>query len=534
MKENLTPVSGKRLPLQHWQANILAFLLLFLVGAGIFGVQMHRLGLTFLEEAQDHARLAAGIILLNTRNAMMSDKVINDIVAGLLGNSARFVNFLESVEPFSSLELEAFADESGLAGVGIVRNDNTVIVGPEGWLRKGHAAVCATGGLYHIEEEHLLVFSYLDMESDECVFLGIDSRSLEAMRSRISVNNTLKEISRLHGIAYARFTRHQSALPGMDEMENRVVTAELLKKDGRPIVEVRMSTNAGILLLGMDASPLFETRRRMARYFFLFSAVLLSIGALLTFCLYRFQMAYVKQVRSFERQLAAGREEAALGRAAAGIAHEIRNPLNSVAMGLQRLKLEASSLDDSGTELVRVMLDEIRRTDRIISSMLSYSRSLKPSLEPVNLSAIIREQLELTAQAVAERKLNISCDLDECSHRGDPDLLKQLVSNLIKNSVEALPNGGRVNISVRQQDKNILFRISNPCTTDKSCSSNQIFDPYFTTKTRGTGLGLAICRRIVQAHGGKISAQIQDKLFSVKVILPQNPQGDVKSEDTGS
>ncbi len=512
-----------RLPFQLWQANIIVFFLLFAIGAGVFGVQIHRISETFLEDARDHARLAAGIILLNTRHAMMSDQVMSEIIASLLGNTARFVNYLESVEPFSERELEAFADESGLAGVGIQRNTGVRIEGPVGWLRKGHAEVCSSGGLFHFPDEHLLVFSYIDSLSSECIYLGIKADKLEKLHEKIGVKSTLKEIARLQGIAYARFVRNKGGNGAQELLRaGEKTTAHLLKRHGRPVVEVRMPTDAGVLFLGMDATPLYKTRRRMVRYFFMFSSVLFVAGAGLTFVLYRLQMAYVKQVRSYERQLAAGREEAVLGRAAAGIAHEIRNPLNSVAMGLQRLLMEGS-VGDSSRQLVKVMLDEVRRTDRIISRMLEYSRSVKVSWSQVDISRIVEEQIELSGPALERHDITVSSSLAQCVHRGDNDLLKQLVSNLLKNAIEAQQDGGHIDIEVKIEDAHVVLTMTNPCHMDESLTGDQFFDPYFTTRTRGTGLGLAICRRIVQAHHGTIQADIDDGLFTVTVKLPIEP-----------
>ncbi len=512
-----------RMPLQLWQANIIVFFLLFAIGAGVFGIQIHRISETFFEDARDHARLAAGIILLNTRHAMMSDQVMNEIIASLLGNSARFVNYLESIEPFSARELEAFADESGLAGVGIQRNNGVRIEGPSGWLKKRHSEICSTGGLFHFADEHLLIFSYIDSLSGECIYLGIKADKLERLHQKIGVKNTLKEIARLQGIAYARFVRNRG-VDGAQELlrAGAKTTAHLLKRHGRPVVEVRMPTDAGVLFLGMDARPLYKTRRRMVRYFFMFSAVLFVAGTGLTFVLYRFQMAYVKQVRSYERQLAAGREEAVLGRAAAGIAHEVRNPLNSVAMGLQRLLMEGA-VGDSSRQLVKVMLDEIRRTDRIISRMLAYSRTVKVSWNPVDISRIVEEQIELSGPALERHGITVSISLAQCVHKGDTDLLKQLVSNLLKNAIEAQPNGGRIDINVSMEGAHVVLTMSNPCHMDETLSGDQLFDPYFTTRIRGTGLGLAICRRIVQAHHGTIQADIEDGVFTVTVKLPVEP-----------
>ena len=516
-----------RVPMQLWQANVLAFLLLFIVGAGIFGVQMHRLICSFLEEARDHARLAAGIILLNTRHAMTAEQLMEEFFKNQLSNSARFVSYLDSIEPFTAAELTAFAQETGLAGVRIVRDDGTTSQGPEGWLPRDCNVTCLQGSdmLLHLNRHHLLIYTRQDVDTGTCVYLGVQSTQIEELQQRIGVKKILDEIGQLHGIAYARLVNcHAGRKISVSKTRSERLEARLIKDRDLPVVEVTIPLSCGRLLLGIDASPLRDTRHRMMRYFLVFSLLLFVVGAVLTLWLYRFQLGYMERVREYERELSEQREDAALGRAAAGIAHEIRNPLNSVGMGLQRLKFEFSDMEQSQRDLVSLMLQEIRRTDSIISGLLSYSRPVRINALWLDLSELVEEQLALVRHEIGQKKISASFDLPACRLEADPDLMRQLVQNLVKNAMEALEPGGRFEVSLQCLGHKVVLSISNRFSGQVPEDSEQLFEPYFTTKTRGNGLGLAICRRIVKAHSGYISVTISRAMFTVTVILPRRAE----------
>ncbi len=512
----------KRSPFRLYHANIIVFLLIFLTGAGIFGVQMHWLKRTFINDVKDHARLAADIVLLNTRHAILSRTVMDDILSGLMGNSARFINYLESVEPFSSDELAAFAEESGFAGAGILRSDGIKVEGPQDWLRHDIAKRCSSERLLHFPLDHLTVYCYPDKQSGDIIYVGLKTENLEKLQQRIGVENTLREISALHGIAYAKFIKKRSDGTKITERIISANTTAQLKSDEnkRPVVEVQIPVHNGTLVIAMDAAPLYKTRKRMAHYFMFFSVLLFSLGAVLTTVLYKYQQAYMENVRSFERRLAAEREEAALGRAAAGIAHEIRNPLNSVAIGLQRMGMNHDGSSHSSRQLIQLMLHEIRRADRIISGMLTYSRPVTVSYKRTNIADIVREQLEIAQPGFDERGITVISNITDTFINGDPDLLRQLVSNLINNAREALADGGEMEVRLWKEGDHIFLQVINPFSGEEMSEIDRIFEPYFTTRLSGTGLGLAICKRIVDAHSGRIDAKIENGRFIITAVLP--------------
>jgi len=183
------------------------------------------------------------------------------------------------------------------------------------------------------------------------------------------------------------------------------------------------------------------------------------------------------------------------------------------------MQFDCENRGASHRKLIDVMLREIKRTDRIIAGLLTYSRPVKVNWQPVVLADIFREQVELAHQGIEARGITVASTLQECTQYGDPDLLRQVVSNLVKNALEAMPDGGKIQASITCTDKHVRLIMSNRCDPDHSENADRFFEPYYTTRTRGTGLGLAICRRITEAHGGRIETDVRRGIFTVTVTL---------------
>lgn len=233
------------------------------------------------------------------------------------------------------------------------------------------------------------------------------------------------------------------------------------------------------------------------------------------------------RTRQYERQLSKEREDAVLGRAAAAIAHEVRNPLNAIAMGLQRLQIEAEDLGSEHRQLLSLMLDSVQRANGIIADLLQYSRPQRPHKEPFCLARTLEDMLTLYKPlctdlgiVVRERILFREPAL------GDADLLKQVMENLLRNAIEAQPHGGFLDIELRGEEKEIVLAVRNGGFLLPRDEALRIFEPYFTSKAQGTGLGMSIALRIVKAHGGHMDVQTNGKghvKVSVRLPLPESP-----------
>ncbi len=211
-------------------------------------------------------------------------------------------------------------------------------------------------------------------------------------------------------------------------------------------------------------------------------------------------------MRAYEQRLSQQREEAALGQAAAAIAHELRNPLNAMAMGLQRLQMEADELSGEHRRLVAVVLEAVGRSNRSVSGLLDYARLYRPRLEPVALGPLVDDLLTLYAGRLRTAGIALRCDLVMNEPiPGDPDLLRQVLDNLLRNAVEAQPDGGYLEIRLAPVAGGAELTLTNAGFTLPPEQAQRILEPWFTTKPGGAGLGLAISRRMIAAHGGRLT-----------------------------
>jgi two-component system, NtrC family, sensor histidine kinase HydH len=253
--------------------------------------------------------------------------------------------------------------------------------------------------------------------------------------------------------------------------------------------------------------------------FFLPIGVGLTIGTVIGLLQNRMEI----KTRTYERQLSKEREDAALGRAAATIAHEVRNPLNALGMGLQRLQMEARELAPEHLRVISLMLDSVRRANGIVSGLLDYAKPQKPVMKPMRLDLVVDDILSAYLPSCGERGINVTWSV-KCHEpiQGDRDLIGQVVENLLRNAVEAQPAGGFIDIAVKREARAIALTVRNQGFSLATDEVERIFEPYFTTKAQGTGLGLAISRRIAEAHGAEILPQVSGLgILEVALCFPE-------------
>lgn len=195
---------------------------------------------------------------------------------------------------------------------------------------------------------------------------------------------------------------------------------------------------------------------------------------------------------------------------AAGVAHEIGNPLNSITIHLQLLEREIAQLRakdrDSLKELVEVSRREVDRLEQIIGQFLRALRPSQPSLERASVREVLDTTLEFLRHEIKDRDVLVEVESpdDLPASLIDKSQIKQAFFNVIRNAIQAMTNGGLLKITLDSDDRfvSIAFKDTGPGISPESLGN--IFEPYFTTKSEGTGLGLMIVQRIVRDHGGEI------------------------------
>lgn len=222
-------------------------------------------------------------------------------------------------------------------------------------------------------------------------------------------------------------------------------------------------------------------------------------------------------LKAFESQIKLRDKLSSLGEISAGIAHELRNPMGVIA---GYTKLLSKKADNSLKPTVDAISKEIIVMDRIISDFLSFAKPAELNISDIDLKTIIEN---CVSSAVGERKdilINLGID-DLPVIKGDEVLLRQAFINLIQNSVEAMPQGGKLSIRALPLKEDCLdISISDTGHGISENIKDRIFLPFFTTKEKGTGLGLAIVHKIVVSHGGNILVESSEKGTTFRIRLP--------------
>lgn len=248
--------------------------------------------------------------------------------------------------------------------------------------------------------------------------------------------------------------------------------------------------------------------------------------------------------RSFNRMIERINSEhasrlASLGNLAAGVAHEVRNPLNSIAMTIQYLRdTIESDADSEAQECFDVLTQQVEELNRIVEEFLQLTRPIEMNWKLVDLNAFLSDVIRSFASSLEIAKVELICDYskDMLYVRIDRDKMRQAISNIVINGIQAMPDGGELRVSTmwNVSQKAVIIRISDTGVGISQENLDRLFEPYFTTKPDGTGLGLTIAYRMVEAHSGEIKVESEEgRGTRFTIVLPfsiaKAPQ-DSKSE----
>jgi signal transduction histidine kinase len=238
----------------------------------------------------------------------------------------------------------------------------------------------------------------------------------------------------------------------------------------------------------------------------------------------------LKGMKSLEKELQRSERLAALGKMAAGVAHELRNPLSSIK-GLALLLKSYAGNNEDGIEAADTLVKEVERLNRSIGELLDFARPEQLDFSAVKLSQVLDKTINLVRLDAGALNIEIEENyaVDLAPLQADFDKLSQVVLNLLLNGVQAVggKRGGRVRVRLEEIDGYQKISVRDNGCGIESENLKKIFDPYFTTKSEGTGLGLALSLKIIEEHDGRIELDsVVGEYTDVSVYLPRiSPKG---------
>jgi signal transduction histidine kinase len=276
-------------------------------------------------------------------------------------------------------------------------------------------------------------------------------------------------------------------------------------------------------VLGVAAGADFVVRVRALR------RTLVGVGvgsAALTALLGALFFGATRRLARAEAALAQSETLATMGMMAAGVAHEIRNPLAIIAATAARLKKRLAAAGVADDEIVDFIPDEVRRLNDILEGYLRFARDEPLARIDCDLAQVVRRTATLTEATLGDSGIRLVLEGAETPvpAHADPQRIHQVLLNLLLNAAQAMPEGGEITLGLAADEKRATLRVADRGPGFTRRGLRTATEAFATTKERGSGLGLAMAKRIVEAHGGSIAlANRDDGGAVVTVVLPRGP-----------
>lgn len=402
----------------------------------------------------------------------------------------------------------------------------------------------------YFEEHKVGHIALRRIDGSGTIVIALDEKGRRFWNNKIAMEKALEEVGWGQGLTYLLIMNNDGKIfgetgdvPGDFKMVDNLAANVLSQKEpqasrnvilkGRRILEiivpVRLDEDVvGFARLGLDRGRsdiiLRENRNRMI----ISMMFIMVIGILSMWALYRNQKKNVERIETMERQLQQAEKLSALGQFAAGVAHEIRNPLNAISMASQRIQREYLPDDEDRRKkfyhITGTIRDEIRRLNGIIEEFLTFFKSRRLELSEHSVVFVVQKVANLLEDEARAKGIEIrtAWNDDNTMVSMDLDKMQQALVNIFKNAMEAIEGEGVISVTVEANGKDrVCIKISDTGSGLTKDELDRIFNPEFTTKEKGLGLGLPLAHEIIKGHRGEI--RVTSKVSSgttVEILLP--------------
>jgi len=241
-----------------------------------------------------------------------------------------------------------------------------------------------------------------------------------------------------------------------------------------------------------------------------------QIGALLN-------LRDAESVRRIEDEIEMSRRLSASGRLTRGVAHEVKNPINAIVLHLQLLQTKLHQIDPDTRRHMDIIGNEIHRLDRVVQILVDFTRPRELRLDETDLRRVLEDVVALASPDAAQHNVQVSVQLppEPLTVKIDCDFIKQAILNVVLNGVQAMAEGGALNVSARKENDTVITEISDHGGGIPPEIQDKIFELYFTTKKGGSGIGLAQTYQIFQWHYGSVDFDSREgEGTTFRLLLP--------------
>jgi signal transduction histidine kinase len=388
------------------------------------------------------------------------------------------------------------------------------------------------------------------------IIIALDRDSMRYWGIRVSVERAIEKLGEGQGLVYLDIRDKEGKYLGgvgyiaqkrnKDDSQINGITSGIKKLSSTTIEHGQTSIQeivslfhigketAGTVRLGIDRGNADQIIRENRRNVYLFLVFVIIITLISMLFLYHNQNRHLAGIVEMTRKLEKAERLSSLGQLAAGVAHEIRNPLNAISMASQRLKREFVPVEEGKKEefntITTVIRDEIRRLNGIIEDFLTFSKSRRLELRESTVQDVLQKIVNLVYAEAADHGVSIKTDWpdDPVVIPMDMDKLQQALLNFVKNAVESINGDGSVTMAIQKEEKGLVKIM----IADTGCGLTpeeieRIFNPEYTTKEKGLGLGLSLAHEIIRGHGGEIRVKSRKGEGTVfEILLPKEKYND--------
>jgi len=246
-----------------------------------------------------------------------------------------------------------------------------------------------------------------------------------------------------------------------------------------------------------------------------------NLGALLT-------LHDLESVREIENELELSRRMAAIGRLTSGVGHEVKNPINAIVVHLELLKNKLDGSDPRALGHLEIIRSEIQRLDRVVQTLVDFSRPVELQLQEQDLRVIVASVLALASAEFETYNIQLTSVTPDfpVTAKLDADLMRHALLNVVLNGAQSMSGGGALEVRLAEDGRNAIISICDHGGGIPDDVLQKMFDLYFTTKREGSGIGLTMTYRIVQLHNGRIDVESQlgkGTTFTLRIPLSMPP-----------